>query len=150
MTASIQTRIAADGGVLYLISFAPDHLPPVRPRDLAACWDAAHAHAALGRAGPTRHFHFAGRHGPIELTLTDADALAWAAAVEARAALATPYGLALCLRLLALIGLLSRSAASRAECRLHRGDAMLSRRLLGAAARLPLGPDGQFSSDPPP
>lgn len=148
MSGLIETRIAADGGVFYRIAFAPDHMPPVRPRDLAACWDAAHAHAAAGQAGPARHFQFAGRHGPISLNLTDADAIAWAAAVDSRADLATPYGLALCLRLLALVGLLAHSAAARAECRLHRGDVTLSRRLLGAAARQPLGPDGQFTADP--
>ncbi len=131
--------------MLYQVAEAPDSLPPVRPRDLAACWDAARSLALAGDAAPSRRIRFLAASGPIDLHLADPDAACWAAAVDARAALTTRYGLALCLRLLALVSLLARSGAARAECTLSGGEALLSARLLGAAARTRLSPNGQFA-----
>jgi hypothetical protein len=81
--------------------------------------------------------------GPV-LTLADADAACWAEAVDRLADLATLSGLALCLRLLALIELLGR-ARWMAELYAIAPDGIeLDPALLAAAATEGLDAAGRF------
>src|SRR5271163_3003304 len=55
---AVQVGAAADGTLTYLVALPPEALPPVRPRDLAAAWDAARNAAITARWGTTRLFRF--------------------------------------------------------------------------------------------
>jgi len=139
-------RVAnADGVLTYLIDLPPEALPPVRPRDLAAAWDAAREAALAERWGPPRLFRFrraGGEH--TDLALADVDATAWAEAVATRADMRAPAGLALLLRLLALIDLLATAPWAAALFRLKRDGAELSPALLHAAATERLTREARF------
>jgi hypothetical protein len=78
------------------------------------------------------------------LLLADADAACWAEAVDARHGLATPQGLAICLRLLALIEAMGRIARLKGFFTLRAAGAELHPALLRAAAALPLDAAGRF------
>jgi hypothetical protein len=80
----------------------------------------------------------------MELLLADADAACWAEAVDARHGLATPQGLAICLRLLALIEAMGRIARLKGFFALRATGAELHPALLRAAASVPLDPAGRF------
>ena len=137
----MQTAIGPDGAVLYVIAAAPDQLPPVAKRDLEQAWEVARS----GAAGPPRRFRFAPADAaPVELLLNDPDAAAWAAAIDAVADLATPRGISLCLRLLALVTLMSRAGWLRRWFTLRRGQAEIDGALLRAAALAPLNAAGGF------
>ena len=109
----IPIRVAgdADGGLAYAIPCPPESLPPVRPEALLAAWQAARAGATSGRWGPPRTllFHRPGAE-PAVIAIADRDARCWAEAVDHGADLGTLTGLALCLRLLALVEVMSRAA----------------------------------------
>lgn len=143
----IRVATAPDGVRAYTSVVPPEALPSVRPRDLAAAWDAAReramAHDAEGAWGEARFFRFPRRDGPAtELALADPDACCWAAAIEATTGLASLTGLSLCLRLLALVHLIADSGWSRAWVSFRRDGARLDPRLLEAAARVPLTAQG--------
>jgi hypothetical protein len=142
---AIEVAAASDGSLLYAVSGPPSALPAVRGRDLMACWAAARRLADAGQWGMVRRFRFMAEGGPIDLALADADACCWAEAVDARAGLHTRYGLSLCLRLLALVELLTRSARARALVAFDDGEAELHPSLVAAAASCPLGADARFS-----
>ncbi len=84
------------------------------------------------------------RRRAVELFINDTDAAAWAAAVDAVADLGTPRGISLCLRLLALVTLMSHAEWVRRWFVLRRGDAEINGALLQAAALAPLNEAGGF------
>lgn len=142
-------RVAEDatGALAYAIPGPPEVLPAVRPADLLAAWRRAHDGARQGAWGPPRTLVFA-REGdtPSTLTLADPDACAWAAAVDRQAGLDTLGGLALCLRLLALVEVLARERRLGPFYALGADGVELHPALLGAAATLPLDPGARFDA----
>ncbi len=136
---------ALDGTLTYLVDRPPAALPPVHGRDLAAAWDAARAAALDAAWGAGRRFCFRAEDGSVtELALDDRDARCWAGAVEVTTGLRTLYGLSLCLRLLALVDLLSRARWTDALCRVRRGGAELHPALLRTAAHSELTNEARF------
>lgn len=140
----IRVGRAEDGTLTYLVDRAPDALPPVRSRDLAAAWDAAREAAAGCAWGAGRLLRFRSGDGAIDLALQDRDARCWAGAVDRLAGLQTSYGLSLCLRLLALVDLLGRAPWTAGLRELRRSGAELHPALLRAAASRPLTPEARF------
>jgi hypothetical protein len=142
-------RVAEDaaGGLAYAIPFPPENLPPVRPGALLAAWDAARAAAAAGSWGAPRTLVFR-REGaePLVLAIADRDARCWAAAVDRRADLSTTEGLALCLRLLALIEVLPRAGFLAGLFDITTEGIDLHPALLGAAAAMPLDAGARFDA----
>lgn len=139
-------HLASTEGVLtYLIDLPPEAMPPVRPRDLAAAWEAARAAALAEAWGPPRLFRFRRPDGEAtDLALADIDAAAWVAAVDRRADMRSPAGLSLCLRLLALIDLLATARWAAGLFTLRRDGAELAPSLLRAAASQPLTREARF------
>lgn len=140
---------AASGARTYLVDMAPEALPPVRPRDLLAAWDSARGAALSQHWGRPLMLRFrradAGPDSPgTELALADADACCWAAAVDHTVGLASPYGMSLCLRLLALVDLLPRAPWALPLVAINRDGAAIHPALLRAAAAVPLAPDAGF------
>jgi len=131
MTSRVRREIAADGTELHLVPMPPPRLPRVAKRDLEQAWDAAHAAARAGDAGPARGFRFAG--GP-DVVLRDRDARVWASSVDRIADLSTPHGISLCLRLLGLVALIGDAAWLAPFIDLRRDGAALDGALLTAAA----------------
>jgi len=143
-------RVAEDpeGGLAYAVPCPPEALPAVPPRALGAAWRAAHDRARAGAWGPPRTLIFArGDAPPSTLALADRDACAWAEAVDRDADLATLGGLALCLRLLALVEVMARAAWLRPLYALGPEGAELHPALLGAAATLPLDGAARFDAE---
>jgi hypothetical protein len=130
---------AGDGTLTYLIAAAPERLPPVRSRDLAAAWEIAREAASGCEWGLPRLFRFLDEDGTIlDMALADEDACCWAEAVDHTTGMHTTYGLSLCLRLLALVDLLARAPWAGAHCRIRRTGAALDPQLLRTAATAPL------------
>lgn len=102
----IRVALSEDGVLHYAVPGTPESLPPVSPRALTLAWEAARAAAAAESWGPHRTLVF--QDGPV-LSLADADAACWAEAVDQAFSLSTVAGVALCLRLLALVELLGRA-----------------------------------------
>jgi hypothetical protein len=144
--AVIEVAAAPDGSLFYAVQGSPAALPAVRARDLLACWAAAHRLATAGSWGVCRQFRFITEAAPIDIALSDADARCWADAVDTRASLSTRYGLSLCLRLLALIDLLTHSPSARTLVSFDAGEAELHPTLVAAAAALPLDGEARFSN----
>lgn len=145
---AIRVAEDAEGGLAYAIPCPPEALPAVAPRALGAAWRAAHAHARAGSWGPPRTLLFAREDAPPStLALADRDARAWAEAVDRDSDLATLGGLALCLRLLALIDVMARAAWLRPFYALGPEGAELHPALLGAAATLPLDAAARFDAE---
>jgi hypothetical protein len=142
--AKIAVAAAPDGSLIYAVPGPPAALPAVHARDLLACWTAAHRLAASGAWGKRRQFRFVTDAAAIDIALADADACCWADAVDACAGLQTRYGLSLCLRLLALVDLLTRSARARALVAFDAGEAELHPALIAAAAAIPLDQQARF------
>jgi len=135
----VRATRSPDGAVTYLVRTTPDLLPPVRSGDLAAAWDAARDAAADAAWGRPRRFRFLQPDGgTLDMALADEDARCWAGAVDQATCLQTPYGLSLCLRLLALVDLLGRAAWTGALCRITRAGAHLDPALVRTAATAPL------------
>ncbi|MGI4950656.1 MAG: hypothetical protein ACRYGM_02535 [Janthinobacterium lividum] len=142
---AIQVGQAPDGTLTYLVDRPLAALPPVRSRDLAAAWDSARAAAIETLWGAARRFRFRRGDGSFaDLELQDRDARCWAEAVEITTGLQTPYGLALCLRLLALVDLLAHASWTASLCRVRRGGAELHPALLRMAASAELTDDACF------
>lgn len=138
---TVAVRQKRDGTMLYRVALAPDHLPPVRPRDLADAWDFARAAALDEEWGPARLFRFTPPvpNAPtLDLALIDADACCWTQAVARSRGLDDVGGISVCLRLLGLIHLLAEADWVRALFAVGRDGARLSPALLQAAASLPL------------
>ena len=146
--APIQVATTPDGTLTYLVSLPPEALPPVRPRDLDAAWHRARAAALGAEWGTLRLFRFRHPDGShTDLALADPDAACWAAAADTVAALANPYGLALCLRLLALVALMAEASWAKPWFTLRRDGADIAPALLAAAARAPLTREAAFDPD---
>ena len=134
---------------VHALAHGPEDLPPVRARDLDHAWQAARAAALAEAWGNHRLFRFRRPDGRVtELLLADRDACCWAEAVDRLAGLGTAHGLALCLRLLALIDLLTRAPPLAARCRLARDGAELPPALLRVAATVPLSAEAGFDPAP--
>lgn len=133
-----------DGRLLYRVAMPPATMPPVPVHALEGALDAARA-AALGEGDERRRsFRFLGPDGHVaDFDIEDRDARIWAAAVDRRADLATLGGLALCLRLLALVHLLATAPWARRYVSRDQG-ARIDRRLLRAAARADLTDTARF------
>ncbi len=142
---SIRVGAGPDGSLTYLVDLPPEDLPPVGKRDLEHAWYAAR-HAAIARHwGEVRGFRFMRPDGThTDLALADRDARCWVGAVDGIARVATPRGLSLCLRLLALIDLLARAAWARPLFTLARDGAELHPALLRAAATARLTAEARF------
>jgi hypothetical protein len=136
-------QTAPDGSILRLIPYAPSHLPLVAKGDLEQAWELAQH---VKTPAPKQLFRFTRPHNqpPLDLVLADPDAAAWAAAVDGTIGLATPHGLSVCLRLLALIALMAQAAWARDWFALSRGGANIKPALLHAAALSPLTESGNF------
>ena len=143
---TIEVASAANGTLTYLIHDAPGALPPVHRRDLLAAWDAARAEALVASMpGCRRAFRFARPDGgTTDLSLSDPDARCWANALDRRSSMASPYGLSVCLRLLALIDLLAASPWARGHMELHPTGAELHPQLLRLAAETRLTDEARF------
>ena len=145
MTCPIRIIPSPDGALTYAIPFPPEETPAVTARDLLGAWEAARGAAGAEIWGSPRRLVFRRADGEaMELLLADADAACWAEAVDARHGLATPQGLAICLRLLALIEAMGRMAWLKGFFTIRATGAELHPALLRAAASLPLDPAGRF------
>lgn len=149
MTPSSSARIRVESGphgvLTYQVDAAPEALPPVTLRDLAASWEGARAAARAESWGSPRLFRFRHPDGATtELALADPDACCWAGAVDETVGMDTPHGLALCLRLLALVDLLARARWAAPLFRLAATGAELDADLLRAASFAPLNAQGRF------
>lgn len=145
MTSPIRIIPSSDGALTYAIPFPPEETPAVTARDLLGAWEAARGAAGAEIWGSPRRLVFRRADGEaMELLLADADAACWAEAVDARHGLATPQGLAICLRLLALIEAMGRMARLKGFFTIRTTGAELHPALLRAAASLPLDPAGRF------
>lgn len=142
---SATVEVSGEEVVTYQVAMPPEALPRVRPRDLAAAWDAARERAIGRRWGRARLFRFRRADGGhTDLALADRDACCWAAAVDATADMSRPYGLALCLRLLALVDVLGRLPLAQGLVELRRDGAALHPAVLAAAADARLTAQARF------
>lgn len=159
MPETIRVVHAPHGALAYAVALPPERLPPVPPRDLLRAWDAARDAATARLWGPPRMlvFHRA-RSGAaaadgaspddetMEIAIADPDARCWAEAIDRLAGLDSLGGLALCLRLLALVEVMTRAAWLADLFDLVPGGRgiELHPSLLAAAARLPLDATARF------
>jgi hypothetical protein len=145
-----EIRVAKDaaGALAYAIPCPPETLPAVRPEALLAAWQAARAGAAAGRWGPPRTLMFR-RPGaePTVLSIADRDARCWAEAVDRGADLGTLPGLALCLRLLALVEVMGRAAWLAGMFDVTAQGVEFHPALLRAAAGMPLDSGARFDAE---
>jgi len=142
---SVRVGAGPDGSVTYLVDVPPEALPPVRGRDLERAWHAAREAAIAGAWSTVRGFRFRRPDGShTDLALADPHALCWAGAVDRTVGLGSSYGLALCLRLLALVDLLARARWALPLFRLERDGADLHPSLLRIAASTPLTAEARF------
>ncbi len=138
---------AADGTLLHALPLAPEALPPVEATALRSAWDAARRAAAAEAPGPPRALLFLGPDGTRrDLLLADAEARCWALAVERLARLDTTAGVALLVRLLALVDLLARVRFLDPLFDVSAAGTVFHPSLLAAAARQPLDQAGRFDA----
>lgn len=140
----VEVREHGGGRLLYRVTMPPAAMPPVPVHALEGALDAARAAALADGEERRRSFRFLGTDGAVaDFDIEDRDARIWAAAVDRRADLGTLGGLALCLRLLALVHLLTTAPWARRYVTRDRG-ARIDRRLLRAAARADLTEEARF------
>lgn len=137
----VRTIPLPSGALRHEIGVTAAELPAVAPAALQAAWEIAREGAAAGQWGQARLLVF--RDG-VEIALTDPDAAAWMEAITRAAGLETLSGLALCLRLLALVDLMGRAPWLRGLFALGAEGVEFHPMLLAAAARAPLDPTGRF------
>lgn len=143
----IRVAETADGMMTYLVSEAPEALPPVQARDLERAWDQARTAAIAAVDGPPLLFRFrSGADEACDLALTDTDARCWARAVDAASGLDTLAGLSVCLRLLALVELMGRVPWAAGRVALKADGAEIDADLLRAAAAQPLNREARFDA----
>jgi hypothetical protein len=141
MPHPIRVSQAGDGALTYAVAIPPERLPAVEPGALLAAWDAARRGAALHRWGPPRLLVFARRDGeetPTRIAIADPDAGCWAEAIDAAVGLDSLAGMALCLRLLALVDVLGRAPWLQGMFDVTAEGIDLHPALLRAAATMPL------------
>jgi hypothetical protein len=147
MAAKLRSQTTADGKIFRLIPSLPAGLPAVTKRDLEQAWEAANAAASSPSVPPITHgFRFSnGAAAPLDFVLTDRDAASWAGGIDAIADLSTIHGVSVCLRLMALVELMSRAAWTRRWFTLTRAGLTFHPALLTAAALTPLTQTGGFA-----
>ena len=132
------------------IPFAPDATPAVAPRALLRAWDMARDAATAALEGPPRHFRFRGRTAAdpaLDLVLEDRDACCWAEALDRRIGLDHAEGVAILLRLLALLEVMGRAPWMRGMFDIGREGTVLHPDLLRAAATQPLDEAARFDEE---
>jgi hypothetical protein len=145
MSSPIRVAASPEGALAYVVPVPPEGLPAVPPESLLTAWALARRAAALRRFGPPRLLCFARPDGePTEIAIADRDAGAWAEAIDEAVGLDTLPGLALCLRLLALIEVMGRAAWLAGLFDVTAGGVDLHPALLRAAASLPLDGAARF------
>ncbi|MCU0944581.1 MAG: hypothetical protein MUF65_04340 [Rubritepida sp.] len=137
----VRTTPLPSGALCHEIAVTAAEIPAVAPAALEAAWELAREAAAAGHWGQARLLVF--RDG-VEIALTDPDAAAWAEAIARHAGAETLAGLALCLRLLALVEFMGRAAWLRGFFAIGAEGVDFHPLLLAAAARAPLDPTGRF------
>jgi hypothetical protein len=141
----VRVGAGPDGSVTYLVDIPPESLPAVCGRDLERAWYAAREAALAQSWGAVRGFRFRRTDGShTDLALADRDARCWAGAVDGTVGIGTSYGLSICLRLLALVDLLTRARWALPLCHLARDGAELHPSLLRIAATHPLTQEARF------
>ncbi|WP_424139628.1 hypothetical protein [Roseomonas chloroacetimidivorans] len=134
----------------YAIPFPPEATPTVTPRALLSAWETARDAAAAALEGPPRAFRFKGRTAdapPLDLLLEDRDACCWAEAIDRRIGLDHAEGLAILLRLLALLEVMGRAPWMRGLFDIGREGTVLHPDLLRAAATQPLDDAARFDEE---
>lgn len=147
MPDPIRVSRACDGTITYAVALPPEGLPAVPPGALLAAWALARRGAALHRWGPPRALVFARRapdEAPTRIAIADPDAGCWAEAIDAEVGLETLGGLALCLRLLALVEALTRLSWLEGLFDVTADGIDLHPDLLRAAATMPLDAAARF------
>lgn len=145
MSNTIYMERAPDGAITYAVPVPPECLPPVAPGELLAAWALARRAAALHRWGPRRELLFVRPEGgATRIAIADADAGCWAEAIDAEVGLETLPGLALCLRLLALVEILTRARWLSGLFDVTPDGIDLHPALLRAAATMPLDSAARF------
>jgi hypothetical protein len=144
MPRPVEVGAAEDGTLTYLIDFAPSELPAVRAGDILRAWVLAREAAHRAASGVGRAFRFRRADGGwTDLALLDRDAACWAGAVDRTLGMETSYGLAVCLRLLALIDLLAHASWAHVMVDLSN-EAELDPALLRLAAESRLTDEAGF------
>jgi len=145
MPNPIRVARAPDGALTYAVPVPPEALPAVPPGELLSAWAIARRAADLHLWGPPRLLVFA-RPGaePTEIAIADPDASAWAEAIDAAIGLGSLPGLALCLRLLALVEVLTRAPTLAPLFDVTPDGIDLHPDLLTAAAMMPLDSGARF------
>ncbi|MBK1662564.1 hypothetical protein [Paracraurococcus ruber] len=145
MPRPIRIARADTGALTYLVPLPPERLPAVRPADLLSAWSLARRAAALEMWGPPRLLRFARPEAEVtEIAIADADAGCWAEAVDSGFGLGSLTGMALCLRLLALVEVLARVRALAPLFDVTTEGIDLHPALLDAAASMPLDAGARF------
>lgn len=146
MPRTIRVARTEAGAIAYLVPVPPDSLPPVSPGDLLRAWTVARRGAVRRQWGAPRFLRFAqpGGREPTEIAIADPDAGAWTEAIERAFGLETLTGLSLCLRLLALVEVLTRAAQLEPFFDVTPAGVDLHPSLLAAAAALPLDAAARF------
>jgi hypothetical protein len=145
MPCPIRVARTGAGALTYAIPLPPERLPAVRPADLLAAWSLARRAAALHVWGPPRLLRFDRDGGDAtEIAIADADAGCWAEAIDGGYGLGTLPGLALCLRLLALVEIMARVPALAPLFHVTPQGIDLHPALLDAAATMPLDAGARF------
>lgn len=144
----IRVAGSADGSLTYAIPVPPEAMPAVTPTELLSAWDAARARAHAGGWGPPREMLFRRADGgATRLAIADRDARSWAEAVDQRRDLSSLGGLSLCLRLLALVEVMGRSAWLAGLFSVTADGVELHPALLRAAATMPLDSGARFDAE---
>jgi hypothetical protein len=145
MSSAVHVGVGPTGTLTYVLDFAPAATPGVRRADLARAWDEARAAATAMRWGVARALLFRPADAaPTNLAIADRDARCWAGAVDATLGLHHAYGIAVCLRLLALVDLLARAPWLAALYALDGGTAEFHPALLSAAASCALDSEARL------
>lgn len=137
----VRTIPLPSGALRHEIGVTAAELPPVSPAALETAWELAREGASAGQWGQARLLVFP---DGVEIALTDPDAAAWAEAITSEAGPETLPGLALCLRLLALVELMGRAPWLRGLFAIGADGVDVHPLLLAAAARAPLDATGRF------
>jgi hypothetical protein len=146
MSRCIRTARTETGAIAYLVPVAPERLPAVSPGDLLRAWNVARRGAVERLWGTPRFLRFAQQNGrePTEIAIADPDAGAWTEAIDRAFGLETLTGLSLCLRLLALVEILTRAVRLEPFFDVTPAGVDLHPSLLAAAAASPLDPAARF------
>jgi hypothetical protein len=146
MPRSIRVARTEAGAIAYIVPVSPERLPVVSPGDLLCAWNVARHGAVQRQWGAPRFLRFSQGSGkePTEIAIADPDAGAWAEAIDRAFGLDTLTGLSLCLRLLALVEVLTRAARLEPFFDVTPAGVDLHPSLLAAAAALPLDPAARF------